>query len=164
MTTATNATLRGTKAERMEKAINRKVAKSVKEFNAAVRSFSTSLVPIMVPIAQQKIALDALNKLVKKTPVDLGRARANWQVGINRVPGATLDAKDVAQGEAPAQEGGSSPTISLGADEIRKAPAFSAIHLANNVDYIVWLEDGSSTQAPRGILRPTLAELKTEFP
>ncbi len=37
-------------------------------------------------IATQKISIDCWNGLIEKTPVDTGRARAAWAMGLGELP------------------------------------------------------------------------------
>lgn len=95
----------------------------------------------------QKIACRELARLViQDTPVQTGRARANWQAGLNQAPSGVLEQTDPS-GEAALQR----------VDEIlaRMKPGDSIV-LANNLDYIGTLEDGSSRQAPNGMLKRNL--------
>ena len=128
------------------------------------------------------IALEALRRIVLKTPVDTGRARSNWQLSIGRLP-------------TEAVEGVFSPTryaqtLSDAATKLQTLPPFDIVYIANNLPYIQVLEHGSfrppdpgpskdprpsrkgrvlvtggfSVQAPRGMVRVTFEELLGLFP
>ncbi|MCP4660987.1 MAG: hypothetical protein GY856_36765 [bacterium] len=101
-------------------------------------------------LLQRKLALQALRGVVTRTPVDTGRARGNWQTTTAR----PADDQVAGVGADPIAEG--TPTITA-------APPFGVIWLSNNVPYIEVLEDGSSAQAPNGMLNLTLGELRTQF-
>ena len=45
-----------------------------------------------------------------------------------------------------------------------KIEAFSTIILYNNVEYIVALEEGSSGQAPAGMVAVSIEEVNAQFP
>lgn len=96
-------------------------------------------------------ALDLYGRLVRRTPVDEGTARGNWQVQINTPPGGTLNVKDPSGGT----------TISTGNGEIGKAKLGDSIFLINNLDYIQALEDGHSDQRPSGFVKITVAEYQS---
>ena len=102
---------------------------------------------------QRKVGLDALRRLIEKTPVDTGRAKGNWQVGINQRPQGALEAEDKS----------GSATFAKGAAAIATSHPFCEIHLTNNVQYILALENGHSQQAARGMLSVTLEELMEVF-
>lgn len=96
----------------------------------------------------RKVALDMLSGIVMKTPVDTGRARGHWGVGVNSITyGAGID-----------PSGGS--TIAQGGAVIQGAKAGDTVYLANNLPYIVRLEYGHSKQAPQGMVRTTVDEFQ----
>jgi hypothetical protein len=97
----------------------------------------------------RKIALDVLVRVVKRTPVDTGRARANWQTTVGQMADGEVDSTDPTGGES----------IGKGATEIESwDPSKAAVFLTNNVPYIGYLESGSSQQAPAGMVAVTLSE------
>jgi hypothetical protein len=91
----------------------------------------------------RKVALVANQTLIMATPVDTGRARANWQVSIDApVESETVD------------------TNAQGAIERNKGTIASyrggALIIQNNVPYIGALNDGWSAQAPAGFVEKAL--------
>lgn len=93
--------------------------------------------------------------VVIATPVDTGRARANWQVGLGvPVTEATEDTDQGGQG-----------TITKNGATIRARQPKQNIYISNNVNYIEALNDGSSSQAPANFVgiavRAGLAFLRT---
>ena len=100
----------------------------------------------------QATALKLLGRIIKRTPVDTGRARGNWQVGINtRPPGSTLDV----------DKSGRS-TEASGGRNISRAKVSDRISIVNNLPYINVLEMGDhSSQAPNGMVRVTVTEFNT---
>lgn len=125
----------------------------LKQFNQEVDVFAKTLVPEKVILLQKKIVLEALKRLVMKTPVDTGRARGNWQVTIGRSATAAIEAVDKAGGE----------TIKKGLAAIAALPPYQVVWISNNVDYIEFLEEGNSRQAPEGMMSLTVEELKIMF-
>lgn len=94
----------------------------------------------------QKTALEIHKGVVVSTPVDTGRARAGWDVGINNVtPGAAANMGKTIQ-----------EIVNAGELTIKQAEADDAIFVSNNVNYIEFLENGSSEQAPNGMVKKTL--------
>ena len=87
-----------------------------------------------------------LSMLVEQTPVKTGLARGNWQIGVKVRPVGTIDRLD--------PDGDLGPLEELG--KLRGASPFSDIFIGNNLDYIDELENGSSGQAPEGIMRVVL--------
>ena len=105
--------------------------------------------------AVRAISLEALKRIVLKTPVDTGRARGNWQVAIGSAGTEVLDVEDETGDE----------TIAAGAailERYRTQIGFPVIALFNNLSYILKLENGFSKRAPRGMVGITLSELQPE--
>lgn len=135
------------------------------EFNKEIDDFAKTI-PDKVSTLQKKIVLEALKRLVEKTPVATGRAKGNWQVAIDMAAEGQLEVTD--------KEGVA--TVTKGIAAIADLPPYSIVWISNNVDYIEFLEDGSgrgptekltsdghSTQSPAGMLAITIEELRTMF-
>lgn len=96
------------------------------------------------------ISFEALRRVIMKTPVDTGRARGNWHIGIN-APGRGPDDVDKGGGGA----------VSRGARALAFLPPFPTVFISNNLPYIEALEDGHSRkQAPSGMVKVTIEELE----
>lgn len=94
-------------------------------------------------IRVRRAAIAADQVAVLATPVDTGRARANWRVGIGSArTGFDEDASDASGGA----------TIAEGQAVIAgwKSGA-GPIFISNSVPYIIPLDEGSSAQAPNGM-------------
>lgn len=93
------------------------------------------------------LATDAA--VVLATPVDTGRARANWQVELGEpAQGVIGDPNDK---KAGFDKSGQS-AISQGAETIKGYKSGSSINITNNLPYIERLNDGWSAQAPSGFV------------
>ena len=121
----------------------------------STRQFSKALdrnrreVPEIALNFQKKVTAFALDRIVRNTPVRTGLARGNWQVGtsINSRRLGNLDPS----GQA---------TISTGLAAIARAQIpFGNLFIFNNVDYIGDLENGSSAQAPNGMIAAARADI-----
>jgi len=79
---------------------------------------------------------------VLATPVDTGRARANWIVSVGRPRYQTTPDVDPSGAQAIAQG-------------VRAVQSFKggSIFITNSLPYIEFLEDGSSKQAPGGMTK-----------
>lgn len=86
------------------------------------------------------LAVDAA--VVIATPVDTGRARANWQVEVGQEATGVLDEVDKSGQGA----------LATGARVIQSYKGGSSINLTNNLPYIERLNDGWSAQAPAGFV------------
>jgi hypothetical protein len=124
--------------------------KDMAGFQADLQRFASQLLPDQVQALGRKIALDALTGVVFLTPVDTGRAKGNWQVSLD-VP---------AEGVVDVIDRSGLQTISRGQSVIAQATRFpTVIWITNNLPYIDELENGSSTQAPNGMVAVTLERL-----
>lgn len=88
--------------------------------------------------------------IVLGTPVDTGRARANWQASIGAAVG----------GEVIGTDRSGSTTIAQAQPDIEKAPG-TVFYISNNLPYIYRLEfEGWSKQAPSGWVRYSIERAK----
>ncbi len=97
----------------------------------------------------RKITADLLTKIVKRTPVDTGRARASWNIGIGG-PDTTVPA-----------EGKHSGNTSI--TSITAIDGNETVWISSNLDYIAHLEQGTSKQAPAGMVEISIAEIEVEI-
>lgn len=99
----------------------------------------------------RKISIDLFSKTVLRTPVDTGRARANWNCSIG-APSFTVSQKTDKGGTTT--QAGIRSTLGNWKD--------GDIYLMNSLPYIRRLEyDGWSGQAPQGMVRITMTEFQT---
>ena len=132
-----------------------------------------------VGVIQRTMALQGLNGVIYRTPVDTGRARGNWQTTVGEPASGSVDALD-ASGDATKQ---------AGERVIEGVPQFDVLWISNNLDYIDVLEHGLfdpadpgpskddrpgrlgrvlvsggySVQAPHGMVGLTVEEIRTAF-
>lgn len=99
----------------------------------------------------QKAAIQALRGLVLGTPVDTGRARANWNVATGEADLSTTE------------DTGWESKLNEGTARIANANPYSVIWLSNALDYIMPLEQGHSQQAPTGWVESTLRRVEDQF-
>jgi hypothetical protein len=125
---------------------------NLEQFNKEIDEFCQTI-PDKVNTVQKVIVLEALKRLVEKTPVKTGRARGNWQATIDAAAEGQLEVTDI-DGQA---------TISKGLSILGEMQPYCIVWISNNVDYIEFLEDGSSKQAPEGMLAITVEELMQMF-
>ena len=98
----------------------------------------------------KKVIVDVFARIVERTPVDTGRARASWQFGIGVEPAGTVEEGDW-HGKIPT-------LVAEATEKIVAAPA-AVWFIANHLDYIEQLEAGWSKQAPAGMVALTLREM-----
>lgn len=114
---------------------------------------------------RKKVVLDLFGKIVGRTPVDTGRLRANWAVADGSPPTEQLS---VEPGGRKAPIDGAS---ALG--DAAGSVAYGNVSLGHSADTIAWItnalpyatrvEYGYSKQAPSGMVRLSVAEIKSEL-
>jgi len=136
--------------------VNAEIHTSVAGFTGAVRKITKLMTQDMLLAFHQKISLDALRKVVTRTPVDTGRARGGWQSSIKGFRDGTERIDPTPFGE----DGG--PAIQVGLRVIDSLKPYGAYYLSNSVPYILFLEDGHSRQS-RDMVKLAVEELKREI-
>ena len=99
------------------------------------------LVQEQLALKVRKIALDMLNAIVLRSPVDTGRFKGNHIVSIGAPVFYSVNEYD--------KEG--SETIARGVTALSGLEPFTVVYIQNNLIYAVPLENGHSGQAPAGI-------------
>ena len=97
----------------------------------------------------RKISMEAFKRVILKTPVDTGRARANWSCTVGSMSNYSTSDTD--------KSGGA--TISAASSVVDSWSCKGSVFLTNNVEYILPLEYGHSKQFPNGMVRITAAEM-----
>jgi len=103
-----------------------------------------------VDASLREIIIEVGNSLIRMSPVDTGRFRGNWHLSIDVVESVTFDDADPNGQEAMAA------LVSAVSD----FTAGQAAYIINNLPYAIPLEYGHSTQAPKGMVRVTLARFQ----
>lgn len=106
-----------------------------------------------------ELSLEITAELIERTPVDTGWARANWVPAIGNRPS---DAKDPGSREsrasgAPgrgAEQQAAVAALATGGYSLEKGQVF----ISNGVPYIVFLDQGSSAQAPKGFVKESIMQ------
>jgi hypothetical protein len=112
--------------------------------------------------AIRTICLDLLKDIVLNTPVDSGRARANWQCSINTpVSGRISFSADSGSGITAPKESAASADAILRGTAISAQASGNVFWISNNLPYIYRLEfEGWSKQAPNGMVRLAIDRAK----
>lgn len=142
--------------------------KNLSQFKVDLDHFFEKTVPAAHLALMKKIALDLLKKIVLRTPVGNpdtwknpdahppgyvgGRARANWQVSLDVLPG---DAHTIDKVDASGRGAISDGTLEL----LRLTQPYGVIWIFNNLPYMVRLENGWSRQAPQGMVQLSVIEV-----
>lgn len=108
-------------------------------------------IEVNVGKATRATALKILTDVTLATPVDTGRARANW---ISAVGAPATGIKDWPEKGASGQ--GASAAIQSGSPIIATAKPGDTIHVTNNLPYIGRLNNGWSKQAPKAFVEKAI--------
>lgn len=122
-------------------------------FNDTLRAFSRVIVPEKLVQFHKAVCLQVLTGVVIRTPVDTGRARGGWQLDIGGPRQSEEDRRDRAGSETITKESANLQGLKFG----------QVVAISNNVDYIEYLEEGSSQQAPQGMVAVTLTQVGAQF-
>jgi hypothetical protein len=119
----------------------------VGSFEDQLRAFQVKTERKLTQVGR-KVALELFRRVIYKTPVDSGRARANWQVTIGAQASGTVEFDDTNGGATMSRATAASAGFKAG----------DTIYLTNNLPYIRRLEEGYSQQAPAGMVALTVQE------
>jgi len=114
---------------------------SVASFNVDLNKFAKSM-DIELETVVRKLAFEIYKGVTQKTPVDTGRAKANWMLGYGSI-NSTITNNTTFTAVQPPKGSGKRP-----------------IYITNNLPYITKLENGSSKQAPTGMVNLTMNEVQ----
>jgi len=109
---------------------------------------------------QKEFSVIMGQKIARKTPVDTGRATANWKAGVNKAPKGRSDEFDRS---ATAQKTANEMRKDLGSLGVKDTVVIrNSVNdgLENGEDYILKLEDGASSQAPNGMFMVNIVQYK----
>lgn len=123
------------------------------KFAAELDRFIQTVEEVDLPELLRTVGLEILKRVIQKTPVDTGRARGSWQVLIGAAPTTETGVLDKTGSQA----------LQAGLAVLANVKAFDVIYISNPVHYVVYLENGSSKQAPAGMVDVTLAEVTQLF-
>lgn len=129
------------------------MASNIRQFDAALQRHGDKVIPEQAAEHQQEIAIAALTRVVRLTPVASGRAKGAWRVRASRVAGSFPNTPD--------RDGGS--TIARGVERIKSFEPFREMFLTNAAPYAQRLEDGWSKQASAGMVRSTFEALRSRI-
>lgn len=117
----------------------------------------------------RKIALETYTKVVMKSPVDTGRLRGNWNIGINMTDVTEYPADPSTLNSPP-----NSLSLVRATSALNNFKLGDTIFISNNLPYVYPLEyglmgEGSKTiggfsrQAPQGFVRITYKEISSSL-
>ena len=117
---------------------------------------------VQLDTAAREVLQDLALEVVKRTPVDTGFLRGNWQVSINVPPPSRL----VDQGQAEVAYAGSNKfppvapqTVARVSSEMSRFDLGDTVYFFNNARYAAVIENGNATRRPRAMVRSAIANL-----
>jgi len=113
------------------------------------------LMDIAPAVMTQRLALDIHGRISMRTPVDTGRARASWD--LKEGSPSSYQPPEPAKGSK-----GTSTPKSVTA-EAATITGKQIVFVTTALDYPRYLEQGTSKQAPAGMVLITLAEVELEI-
>ena len=132
---------------------------NAKLFMGDLTTFANKNVPEKFDAIMIKVVSDLVTSVVFLTPVDTGRLRGGWQVGVG-----SMDLSS----EMPPDPGGNQ-TVKRAQDAIRAAASGGKtlmgkiVYVYNNVFYVEYIEYGTDKMAPFGMLRESIAIVQGSF-
>lgn len=130
------------------------------EFVQTIKAFS-GIAGRRVDFVMRKIGFDALSSVLRRSPVDSGRFRGSWRYSVNTKDESVESVPE--KGTKGSRSKGSAATgqeLQEALTKNRTVTSKSVIHITNSLPYSVRLENGYSPQAPNGIVKPTIIEIR----
>lgn len=106
---------------------------------------------VMITLVVKKIVLDLFVRILKRTRVDTGYARGNWQVGVGSFPTTEIDNKNKSTSPAPAMQ-------ALSSYEAREE---QSVFVVNSCHYIRYLEYGTESFEGDHMVSRTVEEFRS---
>lgn len=104
----------------------------------------------------RKTCIDLYRSIVERTPVDTGRAKVNWQI-------STTDSDTVRHDKDGYSFNEANKLIDDEVGDFSFDIYDGQVIIYNNLEYISELENGTSEQAPYGMVSVSLAEFEAHF-
>lgn len=123
------------------------------EFNAQLTQFARKIQVAPQKIVK-KVAFQLFRRIIEKTPVDTGRARASWNISIGSVNSVNApEGKYTDRGTKIGTSGMAGAQANAALAGYGADGRLPAVWISNNLPYIGELENGHSQQAPAGMLK-----------
>lgn len=122
-------------------------------------------IPDITNKSTSEMAIFAIAEVAGSTPVDVGTARSNWRLGLNREPGGTRAAFSPfpSRHRRPYGPGGTigetrnrAGVVWASESAVRAKQPDDTVYIVNNLPYIRRLNEGWSSQAPAGFVQSGL--------
>jgi len=104
----------------------------------------------------RKACIDLYRMIVERTPVDTGRAKANWQISTTDSDSALDEKNGFSFNEIKS-------IVEAEISDFKFELYDDQVIIYNNLEYIGGLENGTSAQAPYGMVSVSLVEFTDHF-
>lgn len=131
---------------------------TIHAFEVDLEKFAKVL-DIAPKVVVRRLASDLHSRITKRTPVDTGRARASWDVK-NGSASTFIPAIMIGKAAASATEGAGGKDVT---GALAGITGLEPVYVTSALNYTQYLENGSSKQAPAGMVRISLAEIELEI-
>lgn len=128
--------------------------------DAPIKAFAKAI-DLSIKIVVERITLDLWNKITLRTPVDTGRARQSWQLGIG-APNTNVP-PPLGEGKGLHSKDSSPPTSPAALFPGGEIDGKQTVFITSSLAYIGILEEGHSMQAPAGMVQLSIAEVQAEL-
>jgi len=108
----------------------------------------------------RKVILDGLTNLIRQSPVDTGRFKANWSTSVTAIESGEVD---MAGSKTPLNEKSSPVDFARSIKGVSIYRLGQTMFLHNNLQYALALEYGSSKQAAKGWVRNTAITMQKKL-
>jgi hypothetical protein len=137
--------------------------RNLRQFNQKLQEFSKDVLPRTFRMMQRKVAMDILRGVVKKTPVDTGRARGNWLASVgNSITVAIKGSVRMLKSGVTRWSGEETP-LQKAVGALQQLKFGQTIFITNNVPYILYLEEGTPRMKAHKMLDLTIKEVTSEL-
>ena len=130
------------------------------KLNTALDDFIKD-VDIEAKVIFKKVAMDLITALTYYTPVDTGTARGNWFIGINKTPknkqAKTYKEKKISESRVKAIDHFVKTRALI---KIKDVEIGDSIHVANNIEYVGYLDEGTEKMAPFSMTTKAMEAIK----
>lgn len=134
---------------------NNRIATNERELDRAIKEWAEAAHEDALLLMLQQLA-ECYGRMVQRTPVDTGRARAGWHI-----EGETDEWKP-AQGKYESAKNEAASIIAEQTEKLQGLADADIIYVMNNVEYILPLEAGWSRQSS-GFVSLFLVELRMQL-
>jgi hypothetical protein len=143
------------------------MANDVRTFNLQLDAFARK-VGVSGTTVAKRVAFDLFGRIVRRTPVLTGRARASWTITTNGPGNGDTTPNITVQGPFSKAIVGRAIKVAVNAFQMQRLTALQVnqgdtIWISNNVPYIVALEEGHSRQAPAGMVALSVEEVNIKM-